>query len=123
MLCEICKTINVDELIPLEKVLETGIFSGTTHHASFAELESAAKAGCELCKAIERCAYDLIKQPVLLKRLSSHPIELKFRLKGHANPGYQGGSKLWASCQGKIIAQLEAYVARGITFSPIDDQI
>lgn len=113
MLCEICKTINVDELVPSEEVLEIGIFSGTTHHASFAELESAAKAGCELCKAIERCAHDLIKQPVLLKRLSSYPIELKFRLKGHANPGYQGGSKFWASCQGKIIAQLEAYVPRG----------
>jgi hypothetical protein len=122
MLCEICKTINVDELIPSEDILETGIFSGTKHHASFVELEYAAKTGCELCKAIERCAHDLIKQPVLLKRLSTHPIELKLRLKGHANPGYQGGSKLWASCQGKIIAQLEAYVSRGITFSLIDDQ-
>lgn len=123
MLCEICKTINVDELIPSEDILETGIFSGTTHHASFTELESAANAGCELCKAIERCAHDLIKQPTLLKLLSPHPIELKLRLKGHANPGYQGGSKLWASCQGKIIAQLEAYVPRGITFSLIDGPI
>jgi hypothetical protein len=56
------------------------------------------------------------------ERLSPHPIELKLRLKGHANPGYQGGSKLWATCQGKIIAQLEAYVPRGITFSLIDDR-
>jgi hypothetical protein len=122
MLCEICQTINVDELIPSENVLKSGIFSGTKHHASFAELECAAKTGCELCKAIERCAHDLIKQPILLKRLSPHPIELKLRLKGHANPGYQGGSKLWATCQGKIIAQLEAYVPRGITFSLIDDR-
>lgn len=114
MLCEICQKINVDELIPPEEILRTGIFSGTTHHASFADLESAAKDGCDLCSAIEKCAHNLIKQPILLKRLSPHSIELKLRLKGHANLGYQGGSKLWASCQGKIIAQLEAYVLRGI---------
>lgn len=122
MLCKVCQKINIDELIPPEHILESGIFSGTKHHASFAELESAAKTGCELCKAIGRCANDLIKQPVLLKRLSPHPIELKLRLKGHANPGYQGGSKLWASCQGKIIAHLEAYVHRGIPSSLIDSQ-
>lgn len=122
MLCEICQTINVDELIPPEDVLETGIFSGTKHHASFAELESAAEGGCDLCKAIQACATALIKQPALLRRLSPHPVELKLRLKGHANPGYQGGSKLWASCQGKIIAQLEVYVPRGIDLSLIDNQ-
>ena len=122
MLCEICKTINVDKLIPSENAFETGISSGTRHHASFAELESAAKAGCELCKVIERCTLDLIKQPALLKGLSPHPIELKLRLKGHANPRYQGGSKLWASCQGNIIAQLEVYILRRIPSSLVDDQ-
>jgi hypothetical protein len=114
MLCEICEKINVDELIPPEEILQTGIFSGTKHHASFTDLESAAKAGCDLCSAIEKCAHNLIKQPILLKRLSPHSIDLKLRLKGHANLGYQGGSKLWASCRGMIVAQLEAYVPRGI---------
>jgi hypothetical protein len=85
-------------------------------------LESAAKGGCELCKAIEGCAIDLIKQPILVKRLSAHPIELKLRRKGHRNPGYQGGCKLWASCAGKIIAQLEAYFPRGRDVFSIDDQ-
>ena len=114
MLCEICQKLNVDELIPPEAILRTGILSGTKHHASFADLQSAAKAGCDLCSAIEKCAQNLIKQPILLKRLSSHSVWLKSQLKGHANPGYQGGSRLWVSCQGKTIAQLEAYVARGI---------
>lgn len=115
MLCEICQKLNVDELIPPAEILRTGIFSGTDHHASFADLESAAKAGCDFCSVIEKCAHNLIKQPILLKSLSSHSTRLKLRLKGHANLGYQGGSKLWASCQGKTIAQLEAYVPRGIT--------
>lgn len=114
MLCEICQKINVDELILPEEIIRTGIFSGTKHHASFADLESAAKAGCDLCSAIEKCAHNLIRQPIELKRLSPHSIALKLRLKGHANLGYQGGSKLWVSCQGKIIAELEAYVPRGI---------
>ena len=121
MLCEICQKINVDELILPEEILRTGIFSGTKHHASFADLESASKAGCGLCSAIEKCAHNLIMQPIELKRLSPRSITLKLRLKGHANPGYQGGSKLWVSCQGKIIAELEAYVPRGIaTTSPIE---
>jgi hypothetical protein len=123
MLCEVCNTINIDDLIPLEIVDNDLVISGTTHHASFAGLKSAAERGCELCKAIEACAIDLIKQPVLLKRLSSNPVEFKLRRKGRNNPGYQGGCKLWVSCEGKIIAQLEAYLLRGIDSSAIDDRV
>lgn len=112
MLCDKCKSIDVDKLIPPEESLKAGVVSGTRHHASFADLEDAAKAGCEFCTAIERCTISLIKQPQIRRRLASRPVDLKMILKGHANPGYQGGSRLWASCEGKIIAQLEVFVPR-----------
>jgi len=116
MLCDICKSINIDELIPPESTLVAGILSGTRHHATFSELEAAAAAGCELCTAIELRAHELVTQPAIFKRLRNNSVGLKMQLKGHANPGYRGGCRLWASCQGRIIARLEVYVPRGVDF-------
>lgn len=120
MLCEACKSIDGDKLIPTKEFLEAGVLSGTRHHASFAELEAAAKAGCEFCAAIETCTIAAIKEPPRRERLLPHPVDLKMRLKSHASPGFQGGSKLWAVCEGKVIAHLEVFVPRGMTFSMIE---
>ena len=116
MLCQICQTINIDALIPPESALDNGTISGTTHHSTFANLQNAASAGCELCKAVDRCAHKQIRQEARLRRLLGYPVELKMHLKGHANSEYEGACKLFVSCQATIVAQLEVYVARGMEF-------
>ncbi|PVH67961.1 HET-domain-containing protein, partial [Cadophora sp. DSE1049] len=114
MLCETCKTIDVDKLIPRREGLEAdGVvktISGTQHHAHFADLGAAAAAGCQFCSAIEKSAAGLITQVALRQRLRSSPIELKMRLKGYTDLNYQGASELWASCDGRIVAQMETFV-------------
>ena len=110
MLCNVCSNINVDELIPPQ---ESDILSGTRQHATYQALEDAAKAGCDLCKAIEALAVDMVTQPARLNRMRKLAVQLKMRLPGGASSEYQGGSKLMVSCGATIIAQMEVYVPRG----------
>jgi hypothetical protein len=111
MLCNICSNINVDELIPPR---ESDVLSGTRQHGTYHALEAAAKAGCDLCKAIETIAVNMVNQPARLNRIRQLPVQLKMRLQGSTRPQYQGGSKLMVSCGATIIAQMEIYVLRGI---------
>lgn len=117
MLCQTCKSIDFDMLIPIEADLEAGVVSGTKHHENCADLVAAAKSGCELCAVIERSMTIMVKQAVLRERLMSKPIYLKMRLKGREYTGYQGCSELWVYCLGKTIAHLEMYVPRGMISS------
>jgi hypothetical protein len=108
MLCDICSNINIDELIPLG---QSDRHSGTHHHASYQALENAAKAGCELCRVIEIISTI---EPAMLNRIRQLPVRLKMRLHSSASSFYQGGSRLMVSCGATIIAQVEAYVPRGM---------
>jgi len=121
MLCDVCSNIDVDELIPAPAILETGILSGARHHSSYQDLVNAAKDGCKLCKTIEDISKKLVKQPTKLSRMHKLPVQLKMRLQGHANPEYQGGSMLWVTCGGGIIANFEVYILRGTTTLLIRD--
>lgn len=115
MLCSVCGNINVDDLIPAPALLQSGVISGTTHHASYEDLEDAAKNGCVLCKTIHGSSTGSGKQPAKINRMRKFPVQLKLLLQGNANPGYQGGTRLVVSCGGGIIASFEAYVPRGRT--------
>lgn len=115
MLCSVCTNINVDELIPAPALLQAGVISGTAHHASYEDLEDAAKNGCFLCKNIDSSSARVGKQSAKINEMRKFPVQLKMLLQGNANPGYQGGTKLLVSCGGGIIASFEAYVPRGRT--------
>jgi len=108
MLCDTCRNINFDELIPAPEV-----FSGTRHHASFKDLQEAARAGCELCEAVVNLAGDLDVQSAIRDRLRQVPINLKLGLQDRGKPQYQGASKLMVACGATIIARLEVYIPRG----------
>jgi hypothetical protein len=122
MLCQTCKSLDFDKLIPVEADLEVGVISGTKHYENFADLVAAAKSGCELCVIIERSMTVMVKQVVLRERLMSEPIYLKMRLKGRAYTEYQGCSELLVYCLGKIIAHLEMYVSTGMISSAISKE-
>ncbi len=113
MLCEICSNIDVDALIPIPAILESGIFSGTRHHSSLERLGAASKAGCDLCKTIETLAVEQV-QNARLNRLRQLPVWLKMRMQGADSPDYQGASRLLVSVGAMIIAELEAYIPRGV---------
>lgn len=115
MLCSVCSSIDVDELIPSPAILQEGVVSGTGHHASYKDLENAARNGCDLCMIIESSSVSSVRQSAKFKRGRQFPVQLKLLLQGNANPGYQGGSRLLVACGGEIIANFEAYVPRGRT--------
>jgi hypothetical protein len=113
MLCSICSNIDVDELIPSPSLLRDGIISGTQHHDTYQDLENAARNGCELCKTIESSLPKTTIQQAKIKRMRKFSIHLKMVLQGNQIAEYQGGTKLLVSCSGDVIANFEAYVARG----------
>ncbi len=114
MLCQTCKSIDFDRLLPLEDDPEYPPFAtGAEHHTSFAALLTAAESGCELCAAIEKSTSVLIKQEALRSRFKPEPVYLKMNRKGRHNAGYLGCSAMWAHCLGRVIAQLEIYVPEG----------
>jgi len=113
MLCQTCKSINFDRLLPPnDEVSDFLHASGSEHHDSFAALIAAAESGCELCAAIEKSTAVLIKQEVLRNRLKKEPVYLKMNIKGRYNAGYLGCSAMWVHCFGRVIAQLEIYVPK-----------
>jgi hypothetical protein len=114
MLCQTCNSIDFDKLIPNEADWGAGVVSGTKHHENFADLIAAAKSGCELCAVIEGSMTVTTKQAALRERLMSKPIYLKMRPKGREYSGYQGCCGLWVYCLGKVIAELEMYIPRGM---------
>jgi hypothetical protein len=115
MLCNVCSNINVDELIPAPALFRAGVVSGTGHHARYEDVENAAKNGCLLCKIIDGSLTRLSKQQAKINRMRKFPVKLKMLLHGNQNPGYQGGTKLFVTCGGEIIANFEAYAPRGRT--------
>jgi hypothetical protein len=122
MLCQTCKSIDFDRLLPPKEELDDFPHAnGSEHHDSFAALLAAAESGCELCAAIERSTAVLIKQEALRNRLKSEPIYLKMNSKGRHNAGYLGCSAMWVHCLGKVIAQLEIYVPEGMFSFAISD--
>jgi hypothetical protein len=113
MLCQTCKSIDFDRLLPPKEKLDDFLHAnGLEHHDSFAALLAAAESGCELCAAIEKSTAVLIKQEALRNRLKSEPVYLKMNLKGRHNAGYLGCSAMWVHCLGRVIAQLEIYVPK-----------
>jgi hypothetical protein len=113
MLCSACSNIDVDELIPEPVLLQAGVMSGTGHHASYEDLEDAAKNGCVLCKIVHSSSIRSGKQSAKFNRARKFPVRLKMLLQGNANPGYQGGTKFLFACGGEIIANFEVYIFQG----------
>lgn len=114
MLCSICRSINIDELIPPPGHLDSGVISGTLHHASFGDLMNAGKNGCKLCEIIQGSSSQSVAQLARRERMRNFPVQLKMLLQGRENPGYEGGSKLLVACGGAIIANFEVYISRGM---------
>ncbi|KAI9729638.1 MAG: hypothetical protein M1818_008441 [Claussenomyces sp. TS43310] len=108
MLCDICRHINVEELLSLDGNQD----GGTSQHALYSDLEGAAKAGCSLCQAIESMAIASVSsQPARYNHLRRFPVRLKMRRRGRADAQYQGASQLFVTCGAALIAQFEAYVS------------
>jgi len=122
MLCQTCKSIEFDQLLPPKEELDDFPHaSGTQHHDSFAALLATAESGCELCEAIKNNTAVLIKQEALRNRFKSEQVYLKMNIKGRHNAGYLGCSAMWVHCLGRVIAQLEIYVPEGKISFAISD--
>lgn len=86
MLCQKCKSIDFDQLLPPKEVLDDIPHAyGSDHHDSFAALLAAAESGCELCAAIEKSTAVFIKQEALRNRFKSQPVCLRMNIKGRHN--------------------------------------